>query len=113
MNILLFIVDDTNWDTPGAFGGRYGDCRFRNESMSGRTFSAMEQAAESDQEIEKRVNHFLYRVPQEMYDFRSDPDALQNRVDDPEEQERLQAFRERLKQWMEATQDELVRSFQP
>ncbi|MEO0477596.1 MAG: sulfatase, partial [Planctomycetota bacterium] len=54
-----------------------GKTAFRNESMSGRTFKAMQQAAENDSSIAKRVRHYLYRAPEEYYDYDTDPDALE------------------------------------
>lgn len=56
-----------------------GKTTFRNESMSGRTFKAM-QAAMSDPEIAARVKHLLYRTPEEIYDYQKDSDALNNQV---------------------------------
>jgi N-sulfoglucosamine sulfohydrolase len=56
---------------------------FQNESQSGRSWKAMQKAAHHDPEIAARVHLFTHRVPEELYDFSSDPDALQNLIDDP------------------------------
>lgn len=58
-----------------------GKTTFRNESMSGRTFKAMQEAAETDPAIAARVKHLLYRTPEECYDYQKDPDALNNSVE--------------------------------
>ena len=57
-----------------------GETTFKNESMSGRAFKAMQKAAETDPDIAARVKHLLYRTPQEFYDYEKDPDALKNLI---------------------------------
>jgi N-sulfoglucosamine sulfohydrolase len=64
-----------------------GKTTFRNESMSGRTFKAMQKAAETDPAIAARVKHLLYRVPEESYNYQKDPDALNNLVPVPIDKE--------------------------
>lgn len=59
-----------------------GETQFRNESMSGRSFKAMQEAAKTDPAIAARVKHYLFRWPEELYDYRKDPDALNNLVSD-------------------------------
>lgn len=61
-----------------------GKTEFRNESMSGRTFKAMQEAAEKDHAIAARVKHLLYRTPEEFYDYKTDPDALRNVIEFPQ-----------------------------
>ena len=78
---------------------------FRNESQAGRTFSAMQAAAAEDAAIAARVELFLHRLPEELYDFAADHDALENRIADPAcaaERIRLQAA---MEAWMEKTND--------
>lgn len=82
-----------------------GTRHFRNESQAGRTMEAMRQAAETDEEIAQRVDLFLHRVPEELYDFQNDPDALYNLADDPDYQPKLKEMRQRLSAAMEATGD--------
>lgn len=73
---------------------------FQNESQSGRTFAAMRAAAAYDSGIAGRVDLFLHRVPEELYDFAEDPDALVNLVDDPAYAAELQRLRDQLEAWM-------------
>src|SRR5690606_23972410 len=61
-----------------------GDFSFRGEALSGRTFRAMTQAASSDQEIAERISLLKFRVREELYDFRNDPDGLVNLNDNPD-----------------------------
>ena len=57
-----------------------GETKFKNESMSGRTFKAMAEASENDPAIAERTNHYLHRSPQELYFYDKDPDALTNLI---------------------------------
>ncbi len=84
---------------------------FRNESQAGRSFIAMQAAAAEDAAIAARVELFLHRVPEELYDFAADPDALVNRIADPAcvvERVRLQ---EAMEAWMEKTNDPALKAF--
>ncbi len=89
-----------------------GQLDFRNESRSGRTFKAMQHAAEHNPEIADRVQHFLYRTPEELYNFAADPNALKNRIEDPEAAEHLQQLRQHTTEWMQETGDILIKDFQ-
>jgi N-sulfoglucosamine sulfohydrolase len=88
-----------------------GQRTFRNESQSGRTMTAMQQAAATDPCISERVAMFLYRVPEEFYDFHNDPDALRNIVDEPEHSDELDRLRSALVDWMTRTDDPALDSF--
>lgn len=79
--------------------------KFSNESMSGRTFAAMAKAAKHDPAIAERVRHYVYRCPEELYDYRTDPDALKNQIDSPEAQLALSEGRAELRKHMEQTDD--------
>jgi len=73
---------------------------FKNESQAGRTFKAMQSAAEADSEIAGRVDLFQHRVVEELYDFENDPDALVNLIDDPGYQGEANRLRDELEAWM-------------
>ena len=85
-----------------------GETVFRNESQSGRTFKAMNKAAQENTRIKERVKLFKYRVKEEFYDFRNDPDALNNLIDDPKYQEEIKKKRKALADWMKETNDPLL-----
>ena len=72
---------------------------------------AMKRAAETDERIAARVKFFLYRVPEEFYDYEKDPCALNNLIDDPEYRDRIVAFRARLLKMMESTSDPLLDTY--
>ena len=82
-----------------------GQTRFRNESQSGLTMKAMIEAAKIDTKIAARVQQFLYRVPEELYDFDKDPDARRNLIADPQFRAQRDRLRAMLLEWMEKTGD--------
>lgn len=82
-----------------------GETAFRNESMSGRTFKAMQDAAADDPKVAARVKHFQYRTRLELYDYVVDPNALNNVIDDPFHQEIKQELIRELLQEMKRTND--------
>ena len=88
-----------------------GQTVFKNESQSGLTMNAMKQAAMTDPNIAARVQLFLYRVPEELYNFAEDPDALHNLADDPVYKQQLNLMRQELLSWMERTKDPLASAF--
>jgi N-sulfoglucosamine sulfohydrolase len=88
-----------------------GKTIFKNESQGGLTMAAMREAAKSDKEIAARVKLFLYRVPEELYDFEQDPDALHNLVDDPNYRADLTRMRKELLDWMKRTGDPIVEKY--
>lgn len=88
-----------------------GERVFKNESQAGRTFNAMQAAAERDPDIAARVALFLYRVTEEFYDFANDPNALNNLIDDPAYQDAINALRAELEHWMEQTADPALECF--
>jgi len=84
---------------------------FRNESQSGRTMKAMQEAARSSEDIRARVDLFLHRTVEEFYDFEKDPDALRNLAGDPAYKKDLDALRSELEQWMVRTADPALDAF--
>jgi N-sulfoglucosamine sulfohydrolase len=88
-----------------------GERIFRNESQAGRTMAAMQAAAKGNADLAARVELFLYRVPEELYDFEHDPDALHNLVDDPRHADDLDRLRGELESWMERHSDPALAAF--
>ena len=88
-----------------------GERVFRNESQAGRTFKAMEAAAEGDPAVAARVEMFLYRVPEELYDFATDPAARVNLIDDPAHADQLHDLRASLAEPLDATDDPALDAF--
>ena len=88
-----------------------GQTVFKNESQSGLTMNAMKEAAATDPTIDARVQLFLYRVPEELYKFETDPDALHNLAGEAEYEEQLSSMRQELLAWMVRNKDSLEETF--
>jgi N-sulfoglucosamine sulfohydrolase len=100
MRGLISMNDGYIWN-----GWANGKTKFSNESMSGRTFAAMAEAAKNDPTIAVRVSHYLYRCPEELFDYERDPDALNNLIDDLKAKPNLKASRSILLEHMKKTDD--------
>ena len=88
-----------------------GETVFKNESQNGLTMAAMKAAAGNNSSIAERVKLFLYRVPEELYDYEKDPDALHNLIGDPAHKERVESFRRQLAEHMKDTADPQLATF--
>jgi len=88
-----------------------GKTQFKVESMSGLTFRALQEAGEHDPRIKARVDHYLYRCPEEFYDLQKDPSERGNLISDPKYQPEIQQMKKLLLDEMERTGDPLVEQF--
>lgn len=88
-----------------------GETVFRNNAQIGLSFAAMKVAGRSDTAIADRVRLFLYRVPEEFYDFETDPDALNNLIDDPAYKHEIGEMRRAMLATMESSDDPLTDVF--
>lgn len=88
-----------------------GETTYRAETMGGLTFKAMESAAREQKPVAARVEMLLHRVPEEFYDFSSDPNALHNLANDPQWQAEIGRFRAEMLAWMDRTEDPLHEKF--
>lgn len=88
--------------------GRYW---YRNNN-EGLTMSAMNKAAATDPAIQARVDLFRYRVPEEFYDLKRDPDCLHNLIDDPAYSKSIRALQHRLVKHMQETNDPMLPAFE-
>ena len=89
-----------------------GKTIFRNESQNGRTFRAMQQAAKTDPAVAERVELFLKRTPEELYDYESDPGSLVNLINDPDHREIAANLRAELVQHLQSTGDPLAETME-
>jgi N-sulfoglucosamine sulfohydrolase len=83
----------------------------RGDATGGLTWRAMIKAAETDPEIAKRVELFKYRVPEEFYHFKEDPDGLNNLADDPAYASELKKFRKKMLKMMKRYNDPAYEAF--
>jgi N-sulfoglucosamine sulfohydrolase len=88
-----------------------GTYEYRCESQSGRTFKAMQDAAKSNGDIAGRVDLYVHRVPEELYDFANDPDATCNLIGDPEYVAELERLQSLLEKHMEQVGDPALEVF--
>ncbi|MFK7849806.1 MAG: sulfatase [Akkermansiaceae bacterium] len=91
-----------------------GNIPFKNESMSGLSFKAMQKATENNPELAKRVDFFLHRTTEELYDIRKDPDCLNNLIRMPNDSHtpRASAMSKALWHQMKDTQDPQLKRFE-
>ncbi len=82
-----------------------GKKKFFNNSMRGLTFPAMEEAAKHDPAIALRVEHLLYRIKEELYDYSQDPDALANLAERPSYRSIIEKYRDLMLEQMRSTGD--------
>lgn len=84
---------------------------YRNNN-EGKTMAAMNQAAKTDPAIQARVDLFRYRVAEELYDLKSDPDCLHNLISDPAYAQESNDLRGKLAAQMTKTQDPMLAAFE-
>ena len=77
----------------------------RGDATGGLTWRAMVEAAKTDAEIAKRVELYKYRVPEEFYNLKEDPDGLRNLANDPAYAEQLNHFRPKMLEMMKKYDD--------
>ena len=82
-----------------------GEKRIRGDEMGGRIFKVMNKAALSNEAIAERVELYKYRVPEELYDFKNDPDGWVNLINDPNLQDEIKRLKELLYAEMKRTDD--------
>ena len=88
-----------------------GKTPYKVEGMAGLTFAALQQGGQSNPDLKKRVDHFLYRTAEEFYDRVKDPAERDNRVSDPAYQKEIARLKKLLLARMEQTGDPLLEAF--
>ncbi len=89
-----------------------GHFHFAGDALSGRTYQAMRWAAQHNKIIAERVKLLRYRVGEEVYDFKNDPDGLTNLADDPDLIDEKQRLRDLLHAEMKRSDDPLLDDFE-
>jgi N-sulfoglucosamine sulfohydrolase len=75
------------------------------------TCKRMIKLSEEDEEMNKRLELYRFRVPEELYQVNKDPDCLENLIDYASQEKakiKLQAF---LEEWLEKTNDPILECF--
>ncbi|MBP7936967.1 MAG: sulfatase [Phycisphaerae bacterium] len=89
-----------------------GKTVYRSEPQTGLTFNAMQAAAVGNPAIAARVHMLQYRVREEFYDLKNDPDALLNLAGNDQYTRRIEEFRGILLDWMKRTNDPAAAAFE-
>lgn len=83
---------------PMGLGVPYGDNSFR----------AIRASAKNDEAVSIRLEQYLLRSSEELFDWTKDPASHVNLVDNPEYASQLKTSREKLQKWMEENNDSLL-----
>ena len=89
-----------------------GKLRMRCAANGTATYRQMKKIAETDPKVAARVNLHDYRVPQEFFFVRNDPDSLKNLVNSPKYKKEVDRLRTALHDWMKRTGDPLLPVFE-
>lgn len=96
------------WSGKDASGQRRN---FATATDGTRTYKTMVELAKSDSAIATRLELMDHRVPEELYDYKADPDALNNLIESPAHQRQLNELREALTKGLRQIDDPLASVF--
>jgi N-sulfoglucosamine sulfohydrolase len=85
---------------------------FKTATRGTMTFRTMQKLAKNDEHIAARLKLLEYGTPEEFYDYESDPDALQNLINDPEYLEEIEQHRAAMLRFMKKSNDHALDAFQ-
>jgi len=88
-----------------------GKRSFATATKGTMTYRAMQKLAATDPEIAARLNLFDHGIREELYDYESDPNALNNLIDDPKYAAVLTELRGTMRQFMEESKDPVLEVF--
>jgi N-sulfoglucosamine sulfohydrolase len=71
----------------------------------------MDKAAISNKEIAERMDLYKFRVAEELYDFKNDPNGLVNLINNPDLQKEKQRLKDLLYKEMKRSKDPLTSEF--
>lgn len=74
--------------------------------------AAMQNAAKTNPDIATRIDLFRYRVPEEFYNLKNDPDCRHNLIERPELQPTIKLLQAELVAHMTRTDDPMLPAFQ-
>ena len=75
------------------------------------TCKRMIKLSEEDEEMNKRLELYRFRVPEELYQVNKDPDCLENLIHHPNHEKTKNKLMELLEEWMEKTNDPILECF--
>ena len=83
---------------------------YRAEPLSGLTYAAMKQAAPVNPEIAARCRMLQYRIVEEFYDLKQDPNCLENVIDESRYSTEVDQLRDDLRLWMQQVDDSALKA---
>ena len=89
-----------------------GETSYRSEASGGLTLSAMRDAAGRDPALAERVSHYMFRSPEELYDYGRDPDARENLIGSHERAATADRLRAMLLEHLRSTDDPQLPAFE-
>ena len=75
------------------------------------TYRRMQALAKSDENVAERLKLFDHRVPEELYNYARDEDALENLIARPEHRAERDRLTGLLEAWMVRTKDPMLEVF--
>jgi N-sulfoglucosamine sulfohydrolase len=75
------------------------------------TYRRMQELAKTDARVAQRLHLFDHRVPEELYQYSQDADALYNLIGKPEYQTHYERLTRTLEAWMVTTRDPMLSLF--
>jgi N-sulfoglucosamine sulfohydrolase len=84
---------------------------FGIDSMGGLTLKAMEEAAQTNPRIKKRVEQYLSGYPMAFYDLVADPDQRENEINNPAHSAEIKRLQDILMNYMVTTNDPQLENY--
>ena len=88
-----------------------GERIFATATNGTETCKRMIQLSEEDEEMNKRLELYRFRVPEELYQVNKDPDCLENLIDYASKDKTLKKLQSSLEEWLEKTNDPILECF--
>jgi len=82
-----------------------GRTTYNSSSLGASFFETMLNLGQTDERWQERCDFILTRVPEEFYNVETDPDCLNNLIDDPNYSSEIEAFRQQLLHEMKQSAD--------
>jgi N-sulfoglucosamine sulfohydrolase len=89
-----------------------GNYKFISAATHQKTYKQMRRLSDTDENIKKRFDFWIHRSVEELYDYKNDPNALNNLIDDPKYKDIVSQLREELSKHMKKTKDYVLEAFE-
>ena len=89
-----------------------GDFEFKSAASSHTSYKAMKALAATDKEVKKHFDNWVFRSVEELYDYKNDPDALNNLIADPQYKDLVSELQQAMLVQMQATDDYVLEAYE-